>query len=156
MGRRDAHAGDGGFTLIEMVITVAIISIAFVAILGAIGVMITSSAEHRQLTRTEAAARNAAEYVKRSSLAYDCVASYDLSGFAPPSGYSVGDSVKALDNASSASPTYTTDYATPHSCPPSDAGVQLVTVLVCPHGGTCTSASADAQSLKVVKRKAIG
>ena len=53
---RARSQGESGFTLIEIVLTVAIISIAFVAILTAIGAMITAGAQHHQMTRTEAAA----------------------------------------------------------------------------------------------------
>jgi type II secretory pathway pseudopilin PulG len=67
---RPTERGDGGFTLIEALITVALMSIAFVAVLGALTLMIATGSEHRGRTRAEAAARNAAEYVKSSSVTY--------------------------------------------------------------------------------------
>ena len=147
---------EGGMTLIEVVITVAIISIAFVAILSAIGVMITSGALHRQLTRTETATRNAAELVKQPSTYVACAspAAYTLSGLNLPTGYTaVVSSVQVIDNAAATTPTYPSA-----TCPATDPGVQRVTVRVCPHGvsdGTCTASSKDAQTVQVIKRKLI-
>ncbi len=155
--RAQPHA-ENGFTLIEMVFTVAIISIAFVAILSAIGAMLTAGALHRQLTRTEAAARNAAEYVKQPATYVDCASagSYGISAVngSLPTGYTaVVASVQVIDNAASGTPTYNSA-----TCPASDGGVQRVTVRVCPHGvldGSCTAASKDSQTVQVIKRRTI-
>ena len=67
---RPPESAEDGFTLIEVLITVALMSIAFVAVLGALTLMIATSAEHRGKTRAEAAARNAAEYIKSSDFSY--------------------------------------------------------------------------------------
>ena len=156
MSRRARQGSEDGFTLIEIVFTVAIISIAFVAILSALGVMITTGALHRQLTRTEAVSRNAAELVKQPSTYQDCASTYSLSALnsSLPAGFTVTvASVRVIDNAATTSPTYTSA-----TCPGSDPGVQLVTVRVCPHGvadGTCTGASRDSQTVQVIKRKPI-
>lgn len=152
----EAQDHEAGMTLVEVVISVAIISVAFIAILTAIGVMITTGAQHRRLTRTEAAARNAAEYVKQPASYVACAtpAAYSLSGVNLPTGYTtVVSTVQVIDNPAATSPTYTSA-----TCPGSDPGLQRVTIRVCPHGvadGSCTATSVDAQSVRVIKRKAI-
>jgi prepilin-type N-terminal cleavage/methylation domain-containing protein len=135
---------DQGFTLIEVLVTVALLSIAFVAILGALTTLVVTTAEHRNVTRVEAIARNAAEYVKSTSVAYDpCtsthVPAYNLSGVPHPASYSVSvTQVGIWDgnfNPAGYAPT----------CPPTDSGVQRLTLTV--------SGPGQAQSISVVKRK---
>lgn len=156
MERREPADQEGGMTLVEVVITVAIISIAFVAILSALGVMISSGALHRQQTRSETAARNAAEFVKQPASYVACATptSYNLSSVNLPSGYTATViSVQVIDNAAAGSPTYSSS-----TCPGSDPGVQRISIRVCPHGvadGSCTAGSDDAQSVQVIKRKSI-
>jgi hypothetical protein len=113
---------------------------------------------HRQLTRTEAAARNAVEYVKQPSNYVNCAVpgAYSISAInaSLPSGYTaVVSSVQVIDNAATTPPTYTSA-----TCPGSDPGVQKVTVRVCPRGvqdGTCTASSTDSQTVEVIKRRVI-
>jgi prepilin-type N-terminal cleavage/methylation domain-containing protein len=149
---------EDGMTLIEVVLTVAIVSIAFVAILTALGTMITTGALHHQLSRTEAAARNSVEYVKKPASYIDCAtpAAYAISAAnaSLPSGYTaVVETVQVIDNPAATAPTYSSS-----TCPTSDPGVQRVTVRVCPHGtqdGSCTSSSKDSQTVQVIKRRPI-
>lgn len=133
-----------GFGLIEVLITVAIVSIAFVAILSAISALIITGAQHRDLTRAEALARNAAEYVKSSSVPYaPCASGYDLTGLpnVPASFTATTTSVKVWDgnhDPAGYTPTCTTD-----------PGVQQVTVTV-----ARTGAGGISQTLSFVKREA--
>jgi len=136
-------AHERGFGLIEVLITIAIVSIAFVALLSAMGTMIVAGAQHRELTRTEALARNAAEYVKSSVIYTDCAMSYTLTGLpiADPSQYTAAvTSVKVWNGADPA-------VFTPSVPGCSDTGVQQVTVTVARTGGV-------SQAVTVVKREA--
>lgn len=58
------RGGDEGFTLIELLAAVSIMGIGVVAILGALGVMVTSSREHRQMANANVVLESAAEVVK--------------------------------------------------------------------------------------------
>lgn len=55
---------DDGFSLVEMIAAVALLSIAVVAILSALGVLIRSSREHRQMANAQVVLASAAEKVK--------------------------------------------------------------------------------------------
>jgi prepilin-type N-terminal cleavage/methylation domain-containing protein len=138
---RELTGGERGFGLIEVLITIAIVSIAFVAILSAISTMIVAGAQHREITRTEALARNAAEYVKSPGLSYaPCAATYDLAGLGGvPTGYTAAVSaVKVWDGNDPAgfSSTCTTD-----------TGVQRISITVARAGG------GTSQTVSVVKRQ---
>lgn len=56
--------GDDGFTLIELLAAVSIMGVSVVAILGALGVMITASRQHRQMANANIVLASAAEVVK--------------------------------------------------------------------------------------------
>jgi prepilin-type N-terminal cleavage/methylation domain-containing protein len=151
-------APEGGFTLIEVLVTLSIVSIAFVAILSAISVMIVSSAEHRELTDAEAAVRNAAEFVRNEAdvpyqpcgaapapqAAYDgMVVAADDAELAVASGYAVGVAAVEPWNGDADPAT----FAAAGTCPAGgDRGVQRVTVRV-------TTPSGSTQDLLVVKRE---
>lgn len=144
---------DGGFTLVEVVITVALMSIAFVSILGSLGTMIATGSTHKAVTTGEVAVRDLAEFVKsQASVPYtDCgsnpLSSYSAlvaapGGFAAPAGFSAGVvSVKYWqgDGAGTFNAT----------CPSPDAGAQLITVRIT--GGT--GGRHATQVVDVVKRQ---
>lgn len=134
---------DEGFTLIEVLVTVALISIAFVAILGALTTMVVTTAEHRSVTRAEAVARNAAEFVKSSTVAYDnCspthVPAYDLSSVPRPASFSVSVSQVGIWDGNFNPAGYSPTCA-------ADPGVQRLTLTV--------SGPGAAQDISVVKRR---
>lgn len=58
---------DGGFTLVEVLVTVALMGIAFTALLGGLTTSIIGSDVHRQMSVTDTVAISAAEQVKSSS-----------------------------------------------------------------------------------------
>ena len=131
-----------GFGLIEVLITVAIVSIAFVALLSAMGAMIVTGVTHREITRTEALARNAAEYLKSGVTYTDCATGYDLSALpiADPAQYSA--SVTAVKVWNGADPAGF--VASGPGC--TDNGVQQVTVTVAKTDGV-------SQTVSVMKRE---
>ena len=53
-----------GFTLIEVIITIALISIAFVGILSAVGGLVMSGVENKNASAVQAALRNAATFTQ--------------------------------------------------------------------------------------------
>ena len=55
---------DEGFTLIETVLTIALVSIAFVGILSGVAGVIAAGAENQHASTAETVVRNAAEYLK--------------------------------------------------------------------------------------------
>jgi len=61
-GRRDEH----GETLIELLMTIAIIGIAAAALLGALITSVSSSGEHRTLTQEEAGLKSYADLAKQA------------------------------------------------------------------------------------------
>ena len=58
-----AHT-DEGFTLIEVIISIALISIAFVGILSAVSGLVLSGAENKNAAAVQAAVRNAATFIQ--------------------------------------------------------------------------------------------
>lgn len=146
-------AGEAGFTLVEVLITVALMSIAFVAILGALGTMIAAGSTHRALSTGEVAIRDLAEAVKSESLVpyidcgYDPFTSYsnDVSNpakYDPPAGFSA-TVVSVTYWQGDAAGTFSA------SCPSPDRGAQLVRLRV---EGSAGTRPAD-QEVEVVKRK---
>jgi prepilin-type N-terminal cleavage/methylation domain-containing protein len=141
---------DDGFTLIEIVITVALVSIAFVAILTAVAGMIAAGAENQHASTAEVVARNAGEFIKSRpyvACAADPKTAYEgaiaASGTFPTS-YAITVSVAAWDGNSPA--TFT------NPCPGgSESGIEMVTVTATSTGGPGASFK---KTLAIVKRKA--
>ena len=63
MKRRSASR-DAGFTLVEMLVTVMIVGIAFAIIVGGVGVSLVTADYHRKQATVQASLRNAAEALK--------------------------------------------------------------------------------------------
>jgi prepilin-type N-terminal cleavage/methylation domain-containing protein len=91
--RRHDIGSDAGFSLVEIMITVAIVGITFTAILGGLMSSITVSALQRKEATADAIARSAAETVKDSQQNpyTNCAGpgAYTLTGVSVPSGFSV-------------------------------------------------------------------
>src|SRR3954453_23168014 len=84
---------EDGFSLAELLITIVLVSVTFVAILTGLMTTIRVSAAHRTQATTDAVARSAAEWVKdsqRNPYRTTCngPAMYSLNGLAMPAGYS--------------------------------------------------------------------
>src|SRR3954465_11186846 len=85
MTTRDGLAEESGFSLVEVMITIVIVGIAFAAILDGLLTALTVSSVHRQQAPADVVARSAAEWVKdEAQNQYDTtspnVSSYSLSG----------------------------------------------------------------------------
>ena len=124
-----ASVGDGGETLLELLVAVAIMGIAVVAVVGGIATSILISDIHRKQTTAGWAVRDYAAYISRAGY-HDCgdTAYYrSAAAYRPPSGYdadivSVADWTGASWNADPALPCQ-------HN------GLQQVTVQVASHDG---------------------
>jgi prepilin-type N-terminal cleavage/methylation domain-containing protein len=132
---RDEQAG---FTLVEILVTVTIMGLAFVVILGAIGVFFSSTRVHRSSADLDAAMRTYVEKLNAAPYATACPAGYG--GVAAPSGFTVAVQVDYWDGIPS--PTgWGPDCA-------AATGAQRLTVTL------KQSSTGQSDSLVVVKRKA--
>ena len=147
----NAHSAssESGFSLAETIITVAIVSITFVALLTAMQVTITASAAHRTASVADTILRSSAELVKDPvrSAYVDCAApsAYPLSSVPAPSGYTASVSeirywTGTLPSGGAYDPIFS------ESCPATDQGLQRITLSV-------TSSDGAVQTVQVVKRK---
>jgi prepilin-type N-terminal cleavage/methylation domain-containing protein len=140
---------EAGFSLAEIVITIAIVGITFTAILGGMLTAISVSSQHKKQATADTLARSAAEWVKdpvRNAYT-NCagVNTYGLTGVTIPSGYSV--SVTRVEYWNGTAPTGTAYSPTfGSSCPSPDAGLQRITI-------TATAPSSGAtETVQLVKR----
>jgi prepilin-type N-terminal cleavage/methylation domain-containing protein len=67
--RRGERAGEGGMTLIELLVTITIMGIVFTVFLGGVGLAIRASDQHRRTVDAETVLRNAAEELQRAGYA---------------------------------------------------------------------------------------
>lgn len=148
MGPRPAS--DDGFSLVEILLTIAIVGIAFAAILGGMVTSIVVSDLHRKQAVADALARSAAEAVKDHAVAYvECAGpnAYRDALPAAPSGYAV--SITDVRYWDGAAPAIGAPYAPAFraSCPTSDQGMQLITVRARSSDGSA------AETVEIVKRR---
>ncbi|MFJ8159443.1 prepilin-type N-terminal cleavage/methylation domain-containing protein [Streptomyces sp. NPDC096136] len=130
--------GEEGETLVEVLVAVVLIGVAFVAILGGMGTAIISSAKQQQVTGADAVIRSAAEKVV-SAPYVSCARGYETP--TPPTGYTVAVEIEYWDGVG----------AFGRSCPTADTGVQKVTLTV---RSTGPRPVRDA-TLEVVKRESM-
>lgn len=130
--------GEEGETLVEALVAVVLIGVAFVAILGGIGTAIVSSAAQQKVTTADSVVRSAAEKVV-SAPYVACARGYETP--APPAGYSVTVEIEYWDGVGA--------FGLP--CPAADTGVQKVTLTV---RATGPHPVKDTR-LEVVKREAM-
>jgi Tfp pilus assembly protein PilV len=146
---RDRFRSEAGFSLAETIVTVAIVSIGFVAILTAMQVTVTVSAAHRTASVADTILRSSAELVKdpTASPYANCAtaSSYPLNSISVPSGYTA--TITEVRYWSGAIPTGSA-YAPVFSatCPATDQGLQRITLSVTATDGTV-------QRVQIVKRK---
>jgi type II secretory pathway pseudopilin PulG len=118
---------DRGETLIELVVALAILGIAMVAIVGALGASITMSDIHRKQSTAGAEVRNYAELVQ------NYVAGTGYTACAAPASYAAATVGYTAPSGYAASPTtvkYWTGSAWSASCPGTDIGLQQLTLSV--------------------------
>ncbi|MEU6477358.1 type II secretion system protein [Streptomyces sp. NPDC047017] len=136
--RRPRRRGEEGETLIEALVTVVLMGIAFVTILGGIGTAIISSVTQQKVTTADSVIRSAAEKVV-SDRYVSCARGYETP--TPPAGYSVTVEIEYWDGVGA--------FGRP--CPAADTGVQKVTLTV---RSTGPHPVRDA-TLEVVKRESM-
>lgn len=140
---------EGGTTLIELVVAVAIMGVAFVAILGGIGSAIIGAAAQRRDATAGVVLTSAAEAIVAAPY-LACAALYVPP--AAPSGYTVTVTKVAYWQAGSNRFLPVEQSACgPATASPTDDGVQLVTLSVTPPARAGVGAGTT-QTLDVVKR----
>ena len=136
-----AH-GQDGVSLIELVMTIAIIGLSFVALLGGLAAAVAGSGQQRQRAALEAVLRGAADDVRDPSTApyAECATAYPVSA---PDGYTATATVVGFWNPDPAINRY---EAPP--CPSTpDSGLQLLELHVATVDGMAN------QRVHVVKRR---
>jgi len=125
-------------------VAVLIMGTAIVAVLGAMGTAIRTSAQHRGSAQAGGAATSIAELIDNAPY-QDCATGYasvyDAPTFIKPAGFTVNVTIKYLVSRTTATPQYT------GSCT-SDKGVQQITVKV-----TSPTAGGMNETVVVAKRK---
>ena len=111
---------DDGSTLVEALVAVSIVSIAFTAIVGGMFTTVTASDVNRQQANAATYLASSAEAVKADPYVA-CAASYAGAGFVLPAGFSQDPPVVAYWNAGTS--TFDASCGT-------DAGLQRVTLTI--------------------------
>jgi prepilin-type N-terminal cleavage/methylation domain-containing protein len=141
---------EDGFSLAELLVTIVLVSVTFVAILTGLMTTIRVSAVHRAQSATDAVARSAAEWVKDSnrnpySTACNPLGMYSLSGLQMPSGYTATiKPVEFWNGAPVTGGTYTVQFGT--YCSGGDQGLQRITIVASSPNGDAT------ETVQVIKR----
>lgn len=149
--RPDALDGEEGFSLAEILVTIAIVGITFTAILGGIMTSISASALQRKEATADSVARSAAEWVKDSqqnAYANCAVASaYPLGGLTVPSGFAV--SVTQVEYWTGTAPVAGAPYSPTFqsACPSTDKGMQRITIAATSPDGQVS------EKVQVIKRR---
>ncbi|MFA5890347.1 MAG: prepilin-type N-terminal cleavage/methylation domain-containing protein [Actinomycetota bacterium] len=142
MFRRRGSCGEAGVTLVEVLVTVVILGMAFAAIVGAMGTSILASDIHRKQATSEVVLRDYAETLAAASyVTCGTTSSYEAVSFTPPTGFTV--SVTAVEYYTSATQTFESSYGT---CPVSDSGLQRLSLRVVSDDARAT------ETLQIVKR----
>ena len=134
--RRDEQAG---FTLVEVLVTMSIIAIAFIVLLGAISVFFSSTRIHRASADLDAAMRTYVEKLADASYV-DCATATSYNTVAVPAGFTASVQPKYWDGINPNPAVYGP------TCPAPDKGAQQLTVTL--------TRNTDGQndSLVIVKR----
>ncbi|MER8185829.1 type II secretion system protein [Kitasatospora sp. NPDC094015] len=109
--------GEEGETLVEALVAVALMGVAFVAVLGGVGTAMISSATQQKVTGADSLIRSAADTVVGDPYV-PCAGSYGTP--TPPAGFTVTVEVEYWDGTGAFAPR----------CPAADTGVQKVTLTV--------------------------
>ncbi|MFE3764579.1 prepilin-type N-terminal cleavage/methylation domain-containing protein [Streptomyces sp. NPDC059104] len=130
--------GEEGETLIEVLVAVVLMGVAFVTIFGGIGTAIISSVRQQKVTGADSVIRSAAEKVV-SDPYVSCAGGYETP--VPPPGYTMTVTIEYWDGVG----------AFAKACPTADTGVQKVTLTL---HSTGPHPVKDA-TLEVVKRESM-
>jgi prepilin-type N-terminal cleavage/methylation domain-containing protein len=147
------HSEDG-FSLAELLVTIVLVSVTFVAILTGLMTTIRVSTAHRTQATTDAVVRSAAEWVKDASQnpyrsTCNGPSMYTLNGLAMPTGYSVSITrVEYWDGvAPDATGTYNLSSHIQAACPAGgDKGLQRITIVATASNGQAT------ETVQIMKR----
>ena len=145
---------EDGFSIAELLVTIVLVSVTFVAILTGLMTTIRVSAAHRTQSTTDAVVRSAAEWVKdvsRNPYRTTCngTAMYSLNGLAMPTGYTA--TIRRVEYWDGAAPagtgTYNLSSHIGSSCPAGgDKGLQRITIVATSPDGQAT------ETVQVMKR----
>ncbi|MFE5862816.1 prepilin-type N-terminal cleavage/methylation domain-containing protein [Streptomyces virginiae] len=130
--------GEEGETLVEVLVAVVLIGVAFVAVLGGLGTAVISSVTQQKVTGADSVVRSAAEKII-STPYVSCADGYATP--TPPAGYTVTVEIEYWDGVGA--------FGRP--CPTTDTGVQKITLTV---HSTGPHPAGDA-TLEVVKRESM-
>ena len=122
--RRRAHA-DPGISLVEMVVSIALLGVVVVALLAGLTTAIATSSQHRKLATADTLLRSAAEIVSAPETPYVACASTTTYGAALPNDPTgqLGLTVTMVEhwNGSGTTPSFSA------TCSP-DTGLQRITL----------------------------
>ncbi|MEV7583337.1 prepilin-type N-terminal cleavage/methylation domain-containing protein [Streptomyces erythrochromogenes] len=130
--------GEEGETLVEVLVALVLMGIAFAAVFGGIGTAIISSDRQQKVTTADSVVRSAAEKVVSAPYA-SCARGYGTP--TPPEGYTLTVEVEYWDGVGAFGP----------ACPTADTGVQKVTLTV----HTAGPHPVGDATLEVVKRESM-
>ena len=149
--RRQRIDSDSGFSLVEILVTIALVGVTFSAILGGLFTSISASAQQRKHATADTVARSAAEWVKDSlknpyaaNAACDGSSGYSLSGLAIPSGFTA--SITQVEYWTGATPIAGQAYTPAFQCSGADHGLQRITIVVASTDGQAT------ETVQILKR----
>ena len=147
------HSEDG-FSIAELLVTIVLVSVTFVAILTGLMTTLRVSTTHRTQATTDAVVRSAAEWVKDVShnpyrSTCNGPSMYTMNGLAMPTGYSVSITrVEYWDGAApAATGTYNLSSHIQSTCPAGgDKGLQRITIVATASNGQAT------ETVQILKR----
>ena len=131
-----AHARALGFTLVEMVVAIAIVGLAVVFIVGGMKVLVQGANVHRQAVTLDTVMRDYAESLKLAPQARVsavppqpwCTSSAYSVSYTPPSGYTVSQAPASCPATTSTIPQFQTVTLT--GTAPNNGGQQTLRVTV--------------------------
>jgi prepilin-type N-terminal cleavage/methylation domain-containing protein len=130
----NGRQAERGFSLVELLVTVVIMGVAFTAVLSAIGTFHRTSTVHRETANFDFALRTYTAQLAAAPYVTSCPASYNVSA---PAGYTPSITVRYWNGSPTAS------YGS--SCPAADTGSQQLTVTLTKNGRSDT--------VSIVKRR---